>query len=114
MLEAFLYAFLLGFALLGIIATGFYAMLRIYGNSDKGAYIIKLNKDIKNDELADAVCSAQVRVMLGTSPKMKVYLIDYGLDKDKRQLAEGLCRGYNNFEILKAEDFLKEVIVLDE
>ncbi|MBQ6708696.1 MAG: hypothetical protein IJM97_07105 [Clostridia bacterium] len=105
MLEAFLYAFLLGFALIGIIATGFYLILRIYSNYENCAYIVRLFEDMKVDEIADVICGAQVRIMLGTSPKMKVYVIDYGLDKDKRELASGLCRGYNNVEILEAEQF---------
>jgi len=107
MSEAFLYLFLLVFSLIGIIAIGFYIILRIYGNSDNCAYIINLDDEMKPDEIADAICGAQVRAMLGTSPKIKVYLIDFGLKKDKKQLAIGLCRGYNNFEILEAEDFYK-------
>ena len=105
MSEAFLYVFLLGFALIGIIAIGFFIILRIYGNSENGAYIIKLDESMKPDDIVDAVCAAQVRTMVGIYPKTKVYLIDYGLQKDEKQLAMGLCRGYGNFEILEAEDF---------
>ncbi len=100
MLECIWYAFAAAFIFIGMTATVFMIIIRIFKTGAGGEYIIAIPVSQSDDDIGSALYSAHMRMaLLGDLCCGRVIAVDMGMSEAQKNVCLGIMKECGNMEI---------------
>ena len=100
MLECIWYGFAAAFIFIGITATVYMIMIRVFKNGADADYIVAIPVTADNDDIGSILYSAHMRLaVLGDVCSGRVIVVDMGMSESQRTLCQGIMKECGNMEI---------------
>lgn len=105
MLEAIWYGLVAALTFVGFISIIYFVVLCIYKPKGNGRYILVIPEKAKKDEISNLIYGAHMRNMLfGDLVSDEIYVVDCGLDDERKQLVEEVSKEYGGVNVCRIEE----------
>jgi len=108
MFSAIMYALLMIFTLLGVVAAIAIVMIFVMRPRGAGRFVVVIPAQATEADFAARLCAARLRVgLLGV--RGDIIALDCGMNEQSRLQCEALCQGLDHTKLLKPEELLHEL-----
>ena len=105
MLECIWYAFAAVFIFIGMTATVYLIIIRIFKTGAGGEYIVAVPVDADDDDIGSALYSAHMRMaLLGDLCSGRVIAVDLGMSESQKNMCLGIMKECGNMEICTPQE----------
>ena len=112
MLIAIVYAFLVVFMLIGIVASIYILMMLVLRPKAVGRFVVVIPPETCEPEVATLLCAARLRVgLMGDLVRGDIIALDCGMSGHCRLQCEALCRELDHTALVRPEELLEYLTV---
>lgn len=105
MFEAIWYGTVAALAFIGFLALVYFVILSIYKPGGSGRYILVIPEDADKNKISNLVYGAHMRnILFGDLVCDDIYIVDCGLDEEKKRIVKEVSADCGGVKICAAED----------
>ena len=109
--HAVIYALLIFFVLLGVVAGIYLLMMRLLRPQARGRFVVVIPPHSSQADVAALLCAARLRVgFMGDLARSEVIALDCGMPEKARGECEALCRELDHTALVRPEDLAEKII----
>ena len=109
--HAMIYALLIFFVLLGVVAGVYLLMMLALRPKARGRFVVVIPSQSSQADVAALLCAARLRVgLMGDLARSEVIALDCGMPGKAREECESLCRELDHTALVRPEELAKKII----
>ena len=112
MAQAIVYAFLVVFMLIGIVASIYILMMLVLHPKAVGRFVVVIPPQACEAEVATLLCAARLRVgLMGDLVRGDIVALDCGMSAHCCLQCEALCRELDHTALVRPDELLEELTI---
>ncbi|MCL2495292.1 MAG: hypothetical protein FWE98_06515 [Oscillospiraceae bacterium] len=109
--HAVVYAMLILFVLLGVVAGVYLLMMLLLRPKAPGRFVVVIPSKSSQADVAALLCAARLRAgLMGDLARSEVIALDCGMPEPARAACEALCRELDHTALVRPEDLLTKIV----